>query len=173
MNLKVAINKFKKADDLENWCDAVTLMYRENHKNIKYLLDFRKHMTQRAKEGENVLDYVRKSYVATAPFIFDDFMIALEWDRPPAERYWLPRREKLMGACQSLQQMEDGELDELFLSMPPRVGKSTLMVFFMLWIILRDSERSNLYCSYTDSVVNVFYNKRNYLIFNWNVYFIF
>ena len=41
--------------------------------------------------------------------------------------------------------------------MPPRVGKTTLILFFVLWVILRNSERSNLYCSYTDSVVTVFY----------------
>ena len=54
--------------------------------------------------------------------------------------------------------MEDGNLDELFLSMPPRVGKTTLIMMFLLWIMGRDSERSNLYCSYTDSVVGVLYN---------------
>ena len=31
-------------------------------------------------------------------------------------------------------------------------------MFFILWVILRDPERSNLYCSYTDTVVDVFYN---------------
>lgn len=70
----------------------------------------------------------------------------------------MPRREKLMSICLALQDMEDGKLDELILSQPPRTGKTTLMIMFLIWVMGRDSERSNLYCSYTDSVVNVFYN---------------
>lgn len=104
------------------------------------------------------LEFYRKSYDLTAREVFDDFMLALEWNRPAEEQFWLPRREKLMNACNALQDLEDGRLDELFISQPPRTGKTTLIVFFILWIILRDSERSNLYSSYSDSVVKVFYN---------------
>ena len=106
----------------------------------------------------NTKNVLLSAYDLTAKDYFDDFMIALEWNRELSAKYWLPRRSKLMVACQALQDMEDGKLDELFLSMPPRVGKTTLILFFILWIILKDSERSNLYCSYTDSVVGVFYN---------------
>ena len=116
------------------------------------------------KEFRNVLafvkgmgDLVRRTYLITARDVFDDFMVYIEWNRPVAQQYWLPRRKKLLFVAQALQELEDGQLDELFLSMPPRVGKTTLVLFFVLWIILRDSERSNLYCSYTDSVVTVFY----------------
>lgn len=102
-------------------------------------------------------EMVKRAYLITARDIFDDFMIYLEWNRPVAQQYWLPRRKKLLFVAEALQSLEDNKLDELFLSMPPRVGKTTLVLFFVLWIILRDSERSNLYCSYTDSVVTVFY----------------
>lgn len=100
----------------------------------------------------------KRSYLLTARDIFDDFMLYIEWNRPLAQQYWLPRRKKLKKVADALQELEDDELDELFLSMPPRIGKTTLILFFVLWIILRDSERSNLYCSYTQSVVDVFYN---------------
>lgn len=124
--------------------------------------DFRKRLVaEQCKLGsdvKNILDTRKRTYLLTARDKFDDFMIYIEWNRPLKEKYWLPRRSKLMVACQVLQDMEDGKMDELFLSMPPRVGKTTLMVFFVLWVILRDSERSNLYTSYTQSVVDVFYN---------------
>ena len=102
-------------------------------------------------------ELVKRAYFITARDVFDDFMICLEWNRPVAQQYWLPRRKKLLFVAEALQALENNELDELFLSMPPRVGKTTLVLFFVLWIILRNSERSNLYCSYTDSVVTVFY----------------
>lgn len=99
----------------------------------------------------------KRSYLLTARDIFDDFMLYIEWNRPLAQQYWLPRRKKLKKVADALQALEDDELDELFLSLPPRVGKTTLVMFFVLWAILRDSERSNLYCSYSDGVVAAFY----------------
>lgn len=94
----------------------------------------------------------------TAPECFSDFMLRLEINRPMKEQFWLPRMAKLKKISDALQEMEDGKLDELFLSQPPRTGKTTLMVMFLLWVMGRNSELSNLYCSYTDSVVGVFYN---------------
>ena len=108
--------------------------------------------------GSKALDVYHRSLIFDGPVSFDCFMRALEFNRPPKEQFWMPRRDKLLPVCRDLQDMEDGKLDELFLSCPPRIGKSTLMMFFFLWVMGRDSERSNLYCSYTDSVVGVLYN---------------
>lgn len=108
--------------------------------------------------GSRAIDLYNKTLIYDAPVDFDCFMRALERKRHIKEQFWLPRRAKLLPVCQALQDMEDGNLDELFLSCPPRVGKSTLMMMFFLWVMGRDSERSNLYCSYTDSVVGVLYN---------------
>ena len=104
------------------------------------------------------LDVYDRTLRFDAPVDFDCFMRCVERNRPVTEQFWLPRRKKLMPVCRALQDMEDGKLDELFLSCPPRIGKSSLMLFFFLWVMGRDSERSNLYCSYTDSVVGVLYN---------------
>lgn len=140
--------------DYEGAYYCIKLMYETFKKeHLKYVKDFRQYISHVDGCGE----LLKKSYLITARDIFDDFMVYIEWDRPIAQQYWLPRRKKLKPVAEALQSLEDGELDELFLSMPPRVGKTTLVLFFVLWIILRDSERSNLYCSYTDSVVTVFY----------------
>ena len=112
----------------------------------------------RSGGGQRALDLYNKTIRFDAPVDFDCFMRCLEHNRPLKEQFWLPRRKKLMPVCRALQDMEDGKLDELFLSCPPRIGKSTLMMMFFLWVMGRDSERSNLYCSYTDSVVGVLYN---------------
>lgn len=108
--------------------------------------------------GSAAIELYQKSLIFDGTESFDCFMRAVEFNRPAAEQFWLPRRGKLMPVCNALQDMEDGKLDELFLSCPPRIGKSTLMLFFFLWVMGRNSERSNLYCSYTDSVVGVLYN---------------
>ena len=58
----------------------------------------------------------------------------------------------------ALQELADGTLKELFISMPPRVGKTTLAIFFTTWLMGRDTEHPNLYCSYSDIITKAFYN---------------
>lgn len=108
--------------------------------------------------SSEMFDVYNRSMLFEAPHDFDFFMRALERNRPPKERFWQPRRKKMLHVCQALQDMEDGNLDELFLSCPPRVGKTSIVMMFLAWVMGRNSERSNLYCSYTDSVVGVLYS---------------
>ena len=105
-------------------------------------------------EVENAMHYL---YVLTAREKFDDFMIAIEWNREPQERFWLPRRKQLMKICNALQALEDDKLDELFISQPPRTGKTTLVQFFTLWVMLRNPEKANLYVSYSSAVAKSYY----------------
>ena len=100
----------------------------------------------------------KRALLGAARDDFDSFMLALEANRKPSEQFWRPRRKLLMPECAALQMLEDNELDELFLSQAPRTGKTTLVMFFLLWIMGRDSERSNLYSSFTAIVVDTFFN---------------
>lgn len=146
MELREAYNEFIKEKMYDKAFSCLTYL-----KDYELIKDFRKLVAQNR-------EILKKTYLLMARERFDDFMIYIEWDRPLKEKYWLPRRSKLLPLCEALQELEDGELDELFLSQPPRTGKTTLIMFFLTWVMLRDSERSNLYCSYTDSVVKVLYN---------------
>lgn len=94
----------------------------------------------------------------SAPVIFDHYMQALEYNRAPKERFYYPRREVLLGHVKALQKLADDQLDELFLSQPPRTGKSTLATFFITWIIGRNPELSNLYVSVSDMLTGAFYD---------------
>lgn len=132
---------------------ARTLNDHEHTSEIRRLS--REHLRTNYSEA---MDLYHRTLVFDAPENFDCFMRALEFNRPIQEQFWMPRRSKLMPVCNALQDMECGDLSELFLSCPPRIGKSTIIMMFLLWVMGRDSERSNLYCSYTDSVVNVLYN---------------
>ena len=111
-----------------------------------------------AKGSMEAYEIVKNAYLWLAPRDFDSYMIYLEWNRKPRERFYLPRRKQLMVAVRALQKLADDELDELFLSMPPRVGKTTLLMFYISWQIGRNSELSNLYCAYSDTITQAFYN---------------
>ena len=115
--MKNAFNKFIRAKQFREAYDCACLIHEYAYTE-----------KLRAAIRENVTDANLRIYRQTYDFWarerFDDFMLALEWNRPAEEQFWLPRREKLLPVCEKLQELEDNKLDELFLSMPPRVGKA-------------------------------------------------
>lgn len=88
---------------------------------------------------------------------FDSFMLYIEIDRAPREKFYAPRRKKIKHLVEALQELADDELDELFISQPPRTGKTTIVMFYVIWLICRDSERSNLYCAFSDTITDAFF----------------
>ena len=100
----------------------------------------------------------RDTLLFDAPHFFDSYLLYLEIDRPPEERFYQPRRKILKKVTDALQELVDDFLDELFLTMPPRVGKTTLLLMFATWLIGRNSEKSNLYSAYSDVITKAFYN---------------
>lgn len=156
MELLGAYNLFMKRGDYGKALDCLKHLCK-GWEYYPLVVSYREELSSKITVPEN-REFLKRSYLLTAKDHFDDFMIYIEWDRPLEEKFWLPRRNKLLEVCNALQDLEDGLLDELFLSMPPRVGKTTLVMLFVLWCMLRNSERSNLYTSYTDSVVGVLYS---------------
>ena len=143
--------------------DYIRHIYRENHDEGRVMAGrFRVSMKKvLARGGDWALkayDLIHESYVMSARDYFDDFMTAVEYYRPPERQFWQPRRKQLLPIVNAMQELEDGKLDELFISQPPRTGKSTLALFFTIWIMGRDSERTNIYSSYTKDVVDTYYN---------------
>lgn len=109
-------------------------------------------------EPQRFFDLYKRSLLFDAPHFLDSYLLYLEIDRKPSERFYQPRRRVLKQVVDALQDLVDDKLDELFISMPPRVGKTTLLLFFVTWIIGRNSEMSNLYSAYSDVITKAFYN---------------
>ena len=100
----------------------------------------------------------KRSLLFDAPYKFEPYLLYLEIDRKPEERFYMPRRKVLKQVVDALQELADDKLDELFISMPPRVGKTTILLFFVTWLIGRDGEKSNLYSAYSDTITSAFYD---------------
>ena len=113
-----------------------------------------------AKERTDVkmFELNKRALLFDAPYELDAYLQYLEWNRKPQERFYLPRRRIMKRVADAMQRLVDGELDELFLSMPPRVGKTTMLMMFVTWLVGRDSEKSNLYSAYSDVITSAFYN---------------
>ena len=142
-----------------------------NVTNIRYLFDMARNLDdldlgrkardaslRAARHSEKAYELSREIYDWLATRDFDSYLIALEWNRKPEERFYMPRRRQLRSAVEGLQALTDDRLDELFISMPPRCGKTSLLMFYMTWAMGRDSEKANLYCAYSDTITNAFYN---------------
>lgn len=131
------------------------------HKENRELLMTAADMMRRSRAIEQkgkFYEIYKKTLRFDAVDRFDSFMLYLELDREAAKRFYQPRRKVLKRFVDALQALEDDKLDELHLSCPPRIGKTSLIIFFLLWVMGRDSERSNLYCSYSDTITAGFYN---------------
>ena len=126
-------------------------------KRIRQLIAKAPKPTQQTIERFYMLN--RRLLCYEGPEDFDSFMLYNEIDRPLSEQFWYPRRPHLLHICKALEELEYNQLDELYLSMPPRTGKTSLIMLYLAWKMGRDSEKSNLYVSYTESVVKVFYKR--------------
>ena len=113
----------------------------------------------RALRTEEAYEIVRKTYFLAGRHNFDDFMIAMEWNREPKARFWLPRRKVLEGkhhiATQIQEFMDDPDALFLGFSMPPGCGKTTLIKFLLAYIIGKDPKSANMYISYSDGMTKM------------------
>lgn len=72
---------------------------------------------------ETFFGLYKRTLLFDAPHHFDSYLLYLEINRKPEERFYQPRRRVLKNVVDALQDLVDDKLDELFLSEPPRVGK--------------------------------------------------
>lgn len=68
---------------------------------------------------------------------FESFIYYMEMKRPYDKKFYEPRNMTLNVVVKDLQDLEDGKYKFYGLSMPSRVGKSTVCIFFLAWIALR------------------------------------
>lgn len=156
MELKTAYERFKEYNETEKAFACVRYLYKEGDYSV--VLDFRDFLNSK-KTSEKILKFAKESYLLTAPDVFDDFIIAMEWERPYNNKFYLPRRKQLLPVVKEMQKLEDDELDILALSAPPGIGKTGLGDFFMSWVAGRHPELSMLMGSHSVSILTDNYNE--------------
>lgn len=112
--------------------------------------------SQKNKQSYDILDKYYDLLLYEAPYILDSYILYIEKNRPNKERFYEPRRKTLKQVVDKLQELEDGKLDELFIHMPPRVGKSQIITLAMSWHCAKDAEKSNLYVTYKEGLGGAF-----------------
>jgi len=88
--------------------------------------------------------------------MLDSYCLYIEKDRPIRERFYQPRRKTLKKVVDILQKLENDELDEVFIHMPARVGKSQIITLGNAWHCAKNMEASNLYVTYKEGLGGAF-----------------
>ena len=90
----------------------------------------------------------------------DSYLLYLEKNRDPEDRFYLPRRKQLrkLGLIQALQDLIDDKIEILSISCPPGVGKTTLAEMFLSGWIGWDPDACNLFSSHSGHVTRMVYD---------------
>lgn len=108
-------------------------------------------MVRDGVDADNMIDLYYKSHLFDAPHFFDSFCLYIEKDRAPEKQFYLPRRKQLLRCVQGIQDLEDGKLHTLGISLAPGVGKTTIAEFGLAWTSGRNPFLSNLVGSHNNS----------------------
>ena len=151
--------KIEAYDDYFSICRSVEdKEFDTAHKGNAWL---RSMLAKNMKDSGNItafFELYKKTLLFDAKYDFDCYLLYLEINREPKDRFYQPRRKILFPVVQAMQDLADDKLDELFLSLPPRVGKTSLMMFFISWVIGKYPEKTNLYSAHSDVITSALYN---------------
>lgn len=155
----VGLNSYREIRDYLDL--AKNIADKDGDNDLKYALS----MTKRIKAvipklplTEDLNELYWETMLFEAPHLFESFLYYMEKNRRPSKRFYQPRRRTLKVVVDDLQDLEDGLLEFYGLSMPPRVGKSTICIFFIAWVIGRHPDSHNAMSGHSGVLAERFYN---------------
>lgn len=102
---------------------------------------------------------------------FEPFMFFMERKRPFVKKFYEPRQYTKSGkpalkrVAEKLQSFMDSHKKALTISLPPRVGKSTIFMFFLAFKAVRNPNAHSAYGGYSGVLAKGFYKELNNLLF--------
>ena len=117
---------------------------------------FKKSRPDKAEEFRQIY---KKTLLFAAPVDFDSYCQYIEWNREPSKRFYLPRRKQLKQVAEALNELADGKLDLLAISLPPGTGKTTIALFYLTWLAGRNPDAPMLCGSHSNSFLRGCYDE--------------
>lgn len=108
-------------------------------------------------EAREFDDLMFRSLLFGASHFFDDYLQAVEYGKPLDKKFYQPRRHYLRRYVDAYQEILDGKLDFLSISMPKRAGKSQLGINFTNMLSGKYPDRATLMEGTGDDLVKSFY----------------
>lgn len=92
--------------------------------------------------------------------VLDSYLLYIEKNRLPKDRFYLPRRKCLLatGVPQALQDLIDDRLDILSISLPPGTGKTSMEMFFHTALLGWFPDDFSLFYSHSGDITKMYYN---------------
>lgn len=112
-----------------------------------------------ARKDARFYDLYIRALLFLSRHYFHEYLLYVEHKRQPEKQFYLPRCHVLRTVVEDLQDLEDGVIDFLGVSMPPRVGKSTTCIFFMTWQMGLHPDMANLMSGHSDPLTKGFYKE--------------
>ena len=143
----------------ESLRDALSVLFSiEDRKSVDHYVKWIRAEAMKLRTAE-AYELIKRTYLYAGQYSFDDFMVAMEWNREPQARFWLPRRKVLEGKHHIVTKIQDfmDDPNALYLgfSLPPGTGKTTLIKFLLAYIIGRNPKAANMYVSYSDGMTKM------------------
>ena len=119
----------------ESLRDALSVLFSiEDRKSVDHYVKWIRAEAMKLRTAE-AYELIKRTYLFAGQYSFDDFMVAMEWNREPQARFWLPRRKVLEGKHHIVTKIQDfmDDPNALYLgfSLPPGTGKTTLIKFLL------------------------------------------
>lgn len=130
-------------DRLKDLFDLIVWQLKENESDRDYCFSHTKYIKECASAlhiqtcNEDFGELYWKVMLFEAPHLFESFILYMEKNRQYKKKFYEPRQKTLKVVVQDLQDLEDKKFKFYGLSMPSRVGKSTVCIFFLAWIALK------------------------------------
>ena len=175
MNIPV-IEKIKRlpVQTEESLRDAFSVLLSvEDRKSVDHYVKWIRSEAKQLRTAE-AYELIKRTYFYAGQYSFDDFMVAMEWNREPQARFWLPRRKVLEGKHKIVTKiqefMDDPNALYLGFSLPPGTGKTTLIKFLLAYIIGREPKAANMYVSYSDGMTKMLLDSERSMLTDTNEY---
>ena len=158
----------KEPENLQSYEDlyhaCLEVQYSDRPLACEYLKKLSAEIEERVRicEDETQVRFLfrihKKVLLAAARDDFESYLLYVEWEREPAKKFYVPRRNVLKNIVQAMQDMADDKIDLLTISMPPGTGKSTLGIFFLSWVMGRDPDSQSLASAHSGTLTRSFYD---------------
>ena len=159
------INAIKKkpvcSETLSDLFDMARVVYNEDNSELSYCLkitDYVKKVIPCLPKSDALNALYWKVLLWEAPNRFESFLLYMEKNRPYKKKFYEPRMNPLSIVAQDLQDLEDGKYDFYGLSLPPRVGKSSICIFYFAWIIGKRPSSHNAMSGHSGILADRFHN---------------
>lgn len=159
-------------ESLKDLLDLCVWQLKENPEDKDYCFKYSGYIKECAKQmhikttDEQYGDLYWKTMLFEAPFLFESFLLYMEKNREYSKKFYEPRKKTLYTVVQDLQDLENRRNRNKFygLSMPSRVGKSTICLFFLAWIAAKRPNSHNAMGGHSGILAKGFYKELMNLI---------